>query len=165
MLSDLRNPTENRHLVSVRKYVGAERILYDLLAERTEDQSISHKKMPTYEEHCEFVRLHRYRGWYLVLDGKTPVGCVYLTRQHEIGVSIFKDHQGNGYGGFAVRDIMRMWKSAGVAFNANINPKNEKSISFFKHLGFNLIQYTFQHPVMPYKKTILHIPTYKKLVA
>lgn len=116
-------------------------ILYDLLLEREPHQSISHKAMPTLEDHAKFVRNHPYLAWFLIQVDGEYVGAIYLTQLKEIGVGIFKRFQGKGYGKEAVKKIMSSYKGP---FLANINPQNQASINLFQRLGFNLIQYTYK---------------------
>ena len=57
--------------------------LYDLLLQRNSDANISHKKMPTYEEHVKFVRSQPYSKWYIIeIDGERAVSYTHL-RAHE----------------------------------------------------------------------------------
>jgi RimJ/RimL family protein N-acetyltransferase len=123
---------------------GAEDILYDLLKERDPAANISHQEMPTMEEHRAFVRKMPYRHWYLIQRIKKPewlVGAIYLTNQREVGIAIFKKHQGKGYGTEAMKLMME--KHPGK-FYANISPHNPKSVQFFKQFGIKLIQNTFE---------------------
>jgi len=134
-------------------------ILYEILQEREPNQSISHEKMPTREEHKSFVdRIHYlghcpYKAWYFVHQAETAteiypsclssvVGTAYLTNEREIGVSILKKYHRRGYGKSAVQLLMAM--HPGEEFLANINPLNEESIKFFEGLGFNHIQNTYR---------------------
>lgn len=128
-------------LESVYRHTNSVAVLYRLLEERTPEQSISHKKMPSYKEHMDFVESRPYRAWYLALVDKVPVGAVYLTMNREIGVFIFKAEQGKGYGEMAVKLLIEKWPGR---FLANINPKNEASIALFGKIGFNLIQHTYE---------------------
>jgi RimJ/RimL family protein N-acetyltransferase len=115
--------------------------LYALLAERTPEQSISHKAMPTMEEHIAFVDSVPYEAWYIVLDDlEDAVGACYLSKQREIGVSIFKAWRGMGYGKWAVQELMRLHPGK---FLANVAPTNPVSAHMFARLGFNLIQHTY----------------------
>lgn len=117
-------------------------LLYNLLAERTAEQSISHREMPTYQAHCAFVRSDQYLAWYWIEVDMQPVGTVYLTELREIGISIFKVHQGNSYGADAVKLLMERHPGK---FLANIAPGNQKSIDLFAKLGFSHIQNTYAH--------------------
>jgi RimJ/RimL family protein N-acetyltransferase len=114
-------------------------LLYQLLQERTPEQSISLKSMPTFTEHCEFVRGHPYTNWY-VIYAPYPVGAIYLSKQREIGIAILNEHQRKGYGAAAVLELMRAHPGR---FLANINPHNSASIAFWKRLGFEQIQVTY----------------------
>jgi RimJ/RimL family protein N-acetyltransferase len=134
-------------LVSVYedRAISAVQLLFTLLQERTPAQSISHKAMPTFEQHVSFVMSRPYDdNWYLVhIEGVGAVGCVYLTPQREIGVSILRKHQGQGYGTRAVQELMDAFH--GRQFLANINPANAASIAMFARLGFNHIQNTYAY--------------------
>lgn len=110
-------------------------MLYKLLAEREPHQSISHKRMPTYREHEDFVCSVPYAEWYMVMDGDTAVGAVYLTKAREIGIGIFKAYQGNKFATQAIGEVMR--RHGPGKFFANINPKNQASVALFNSLGFD----------------------------
>lgn len=117
------------------------KLLYDLLKERAPEQSISHMEMPSLDQHWDFVRNHPYAAWYEVRLDDFIVGAIYLTKQKEIGISIFRDYQHKGYGARAVRMLMEMHKGP---FLANINPANEASAHMFRKIGFGLIQHTYR---------------------
>ena len=115
--------------------------LYNLLEERKPISYISHKKMPTYEEHVNFVKSSPYSKWYIIeVDGKRA-GTIYLTKQNEIGIFLNEGLQEKGIGSNALNVLIG--KNPGLRYLANINPENKKSIKFFKKLGFTLIQYTY----------------------
>lgn len=129
-------------LYEVEHFVGAGRVLYDLLAERKEHESISHKQMPVWDEHMAFVRSKPYAHWYVVVIDGVRVGAVYLTHQREIGVSIFNLFRNKGYGRRAIETMMALHPGK---FLANVAPGNQKSIDLFAKLGFNHIQNTYAH--------------------
>jgi len=118
------------------------RFLYDLLMERNPRANISHKKMPTYNEHVSFVSAKPYSKWYVILYRVNKVGSIYLTSQNEIGIFIKKSFQNKQIGNIALRKLIQ--KNPKKRYLANVNPKNKKSIRFFKNSGFKLIQYTFE---------------------
>lgn len=127
-------------LIDVYKHPNAYTILWELLQERTPEQSISHKEMPSWGRHCVFVESHPYIAWYLI-EVDEIVGAVYLTRMDEIGIFIFKEHHGKGYGTQAVKMLME--KHPRDKFLANMNPENYKSSGMFRKLGFKHIQNTY----------------------
>ena len=118
------------------------RFLYDLLMERNPKANISHKKMPTYNEHVKFVSSKPYPKWYIILCDVNRAGSIYLTSQNEIGIFIKKSFQNKQIGDIALRKLIQ--KNPKKRYLANVNPKNKKSICFFKNHGFKLIQYTFE---------------------
>ena len=116
--------------------------LYNLLKERNPQSNISHKKMPSYNQHIKFVNSHPYTKWYIIEKGDVEVGSVYLSKQNEIGIFLKKKFQNQGIGDEALDLIIK--RNPRKRYLANINPKNKKSISFFKKNKFRLIQYTFE---------------------
>jgi RimJ/RimL family protein N-acetyltransferase len=120
---------------------NAARILYRLLEERPEYANISHKSMPTWEQHVEFKARHPYQSWMLIEVDDEIVGAIYLSRQDEIGIGIFNAHQGKGHASRAIALLMR--ERGPRRFLANIAPANEPSHKLFEKLGFRLIQHTY----------------------
>lgn len=151
-------------LIPISEHPDHAKILWDLLAERTPEQSISHKGMPTWEEHLAFVERMapipatefgsdvyyaeirfgepRYQDWYLVEVDGAVVASIYLSGcRNEIGVSVFREFRGRGHGSEAVRLITQKFGPA--KYLANINPANEPSRKMFEKLGFKKIQETY----------------------
>ena len=118
------------------------KFLFDLLKERDLRVNISHKKMPTYNEHTKFIKSKPYSKWYIILKSKQKIGSIYLSKNDEIGIFLSKKFQGKNVGNFALNELMK--KNPRKRFLANVSPKNKKSMEFFKKNGFKLIQYTFE---------------------
>jgi RimJ/RimL family protein N-acetyltransferase len=121
--------------------------LYDLLKERLGDDTvnISHEKMPSWQQHVDFVCNEPYLYHDMIVNDEDPkqvLGTLYVTHDNEIGIFIFKVHQGKGYAREAVTAILDAYPCE--EFYANVNPKNTKSIEFFERLGFRLIQQTYK---------------------
>ena len=128
-------------LVPVGKERKAVDILYTLLCEREPSESISHKSMPTLDEHRRFVQSHPYFFWALIKVDDDYVGSVYITKQREIGIAVLREQRQHGYAKEAIRLAMKKWPGR---FLANINPSNKKSIDLFSKLGFAHIQNTYE---------------------
>ena len=118
------------------------RFLYNQLKERDSTVNISHKKMPTYLEHSKFILSNTYSKWYIIMNKNKKIGNVYLTKTNEIGIFILKSNENKGIGKKVLEKIMEM--NPRSRYLANVNPKNKKSLNFFKKNGFKLIQYTFE---------------------
>jgi RimJ/RimL family protein N-acetyltransferase len=131
-------------LVDVYKEIKKSRLavgfLYNLLKERDPVANISHREMPTFDQHTDFVDSLPYKAWYIVFSGDEPIGATYLTYENEIGISILKAYQGKHYGEMVVCLLMDM--HPGKKFLANIAPGNAWSIAMFEGLGFKTIQLT-----------------------
>lgn len=131
---------------------GAEEFLYKLLAERPPEASISHKEMPTIEQHRAFITRRPYRAWYLVEnEAGIYVGCVNATHQNEIGVAISLEHQRKGYALAALEKLLGTLAPLDPVpsqrrgtFIANVLPTNMASQALFKSLGGNLVQFTYE---------------------
>jgi len=132
------------NLISIYDIDQRHDILYRLLEERTPEQSISHKSMPTMTEHVEFVDSEPYFVWCFIQAVDVGiVGTVYLTKDKEIGIAVFKDYQRNGYARKAIQLVIAAQPGRLLA---NINPKNTASIELFKSFGARHIQQTFEIP-------------------
>ena len=116
--------------------------LFKLLKERNPSENISHKKMPTYKKHVKFISSKPYKKWYIIKYQNKKVGSIYLTDRNEIGIFIKKEFQVKNIGTKAIKSLMK--KDSRIRYLANINPKNIKSIKFFKKNGFKLIQHTYE---------------------
>ena len=116
--------------------------LYELLKERDPRANISHKKMPSFKQHIKFVLSRPYSKWYVIVESEKDVGSIYLTKNNEIGIFIKKNVQGKGIGFNALKLLIE--KNPRDRYLANVNPKNDKSIQFFKNNGFKLIQHTYE---------------------
>jgi len=131
-------------LQPITRVKEAPHILYRLLATRSKQVNISHRKMPSYAQHLAFLKRRPYKAWYLLHAPSLGfVGSVYLSKGDEIGIFLFKEYQGKGFGREAAALLMAKHRKI-KRFIANINPKNERSILFFKEMGFIHIQNTYE---------------------
>ena len=116
--------------------------LYELLKERDSRANISHKKMPSIKQHEKFIQSKPYSKWYIIQNYNKEVGSIYLSKNNEIGIFLIKKNQSKGIGFNALKLLME--KNPKIRYLANVNPKNKKSIEFFKKNGFKLIQHTYE---------------------
>ena len=119
--------------------------LFDLLKQREGTVNISHKSLPDWEEHLQYVKKHDYQSWDIIWVENTRVGNIYLTKNDEIGIFIDKKSQSKGYGTEALDEFMK--KNGKKRYLANINPTNYKSIQFFGKHGFTHIQNTYHKKI------------------
>jgi RimJ/RimL family protein N-acetyltransferase len=124
------------------------KVLWELLEQRPAENNISHREMPTMAQHCRFVANAPYEFWGLIDVDHHIIGAIYLSKPggpsvlgNEIGIDIFRVHQGKGYGAQAVKLLMEMHGPR--RYVANTAPGNEASQALFKSLGFKLCQYTY----------------------
>ena len=119
--------------------------LFDLLKQREGTVNISHKSLPDWEEHIQYVKKHDYQSWDIIWVENTRIGNIYLTKNNEIGIFIDKKLQFHGYGSKALEEFMK--KNGKKRYLANINPTNYKSIQFFRKHGFIHIQNTYHKKI------------------
>jgi RimJ/RimL family protein N-acetyltransferase len=118
--------------------------LYDIMQQRMAEPqcNISHRKMPTWDEHVRFYMCRPYHAWYIVLVDDIKAGTCYLTEKNEIGIHLIPEYRGKGLGGQIVNELIRLYPRK--QYLANISPDNEFSQRMFEKLGFKLIQYTYE---------------------
>ena len=61
-------------------------VLYELLKKR--EFSISHRQIPSYMEHREFVIGNPYRAWFLIKNSEDYIGSLYLKEDNSIGINV-----------------------------------------------------------------------------
>jgi len=118
------------------------RFLYELLKEREPSTNISHRKLPTFSEHVNFVLSKPYSKWYIIYYGKSKSGSIYLSKQNEVGIFIKKLFVRKEIATNALNLLMKL--NHRERFLANINPKNKKSVKFFKKNKFKILQHTYE---------------------
>ena len=119
--------------------------LYGLLKEREGIVNISHKELPPFSEHEQFVKSSPYPYWDIILLNNERIGNIYLSNRDELGIFISKDFQSQGAGSIALQKFMK--KVGKKRYLANINPTNYKSIQFFGKHGFTHIQNTYHKKI------------------
>lgn len=116
--------------------------LYELLEERDYRDNISHKKMPAFNQHVNFVLSKPYSKWYIIFNDDKKIGSIYITKQNEIGLHFRNSEWKEKFVEMAIRLLIE--KNQKEKYLININPKNKKMLNFFKNKGFQLIQYTYE---------------------
>lgn len=136
-------------LVDVYQSPHASAVLYQLLAERPKENFISHEKMPTLEEHEQFIASRPFRLWFLIEVEEFTVGAIEVTDLNEIGIAIFLKCQRWGYATQALNLFLSTHEPLPAIaakrngkWLANISTGNAGSKKFFKKLGFTPLQET-----------------------
>ena len=83
------------------------KFLFELLKERDPRANISHKKMPSYNEHLKFIKSKPYTKWYIILKSKDRIGSIYLSKNDEIGIFLSKKYQGKSIGNDALIELIQ----------------------------------------------------------
>lgn len=143
---------------------GALEFLYELMKEREPEINISHRALPSFEQHRQFVTRRPYRFWYLIeFYAEVPedaiagfiapvfAGYISATHDNQIGIVLRKDFRAHGIGPAAVRALINVHRPNPAepsirtgTWIANIAPANERSRRMFEGLGFRKIQETFE---------------------
>ena len=118
------------------------RFLYDLLKERNSKINISHKRMPTWEEHVRFVKSKPYSKWYIIYNKDEKIGSIYLSKQSEIGIHLLKKYEKESIHLESIKKLMLL--NSKIKFRANVSPKNKNYIMLFEKLGFEMVQHTYE---------------------
>ena len=118
------------------------KFLYELLLQRKKIVNISHKKMPTYEEHVKFIESEPYSKWYIIQIDDKKIGSIYLTKENEIGIHFFTQYEESERFQNVIKEFFL--KEPREKFFMNVSPKNEKYIDLAKKLGFHLVQHTYE---------------------
>lgn len=101
---------------------GDDGFLYELLKERTPEQTISFT-MPTWEEHLDYIDSRPYYDWCIIEHNNERIGTIYLARDNSMGYFLKKEYIGKGYGTLAIKEMVK--RNPRNYYYANINPLNE----------------------------------------
>jgi N-acetylneuraminate synthase len=127
-----------------------EMTLYKLLAERK--FNISHNKMPSIDEHKEFVRSHPYRAWWLIHDSinsSNVLGSVYVSFDNSLGLNIDLDKI-SFTASFFTQKIKKLISPVNPKpskiysdFYYNVSPNNQDLINWLVEAGYYKSQISF----------------------
>ena len=118
------------------------RFLYDLLEKRNPDVNISHKQMPTLEEHKKFVLSKPYSNWYIIKKNTESIGAIYLSKNDEIGISILDNFEFDKIAKRSFEILMEL--NPRKRYLANVSPKNKNSQKFLERNGFEGLEYVYE---------------------
>ena len=116
--------------------------LYQLLKNKDPNSNISHKKMPTYDEHVEFVMSKPYTIWYVIECDKKNVGAIYLSKHDEIGISINNNYEYKDIAKPALKSLMEL--NPRKRYLVNVGPKDTKAQEFLLKNGFSGLEYVYE---------------------
>lgn len=120
--------------------------LFELLKNKSHE--ISHSKMPTYDEHLEFVINYPYRFWYIIKKSNSFIGSVYLTYENTIGLNLNSPNKKDYIA--TIKLITNIHKPLppkksvrSKYFQINANPNNDLLIKAIKSIEMIHIQNTY----------------------
>ena len=110
------------------------KLLYKQLKLRT--YSISHNKLPSFEEHEIFVKKNPYRSWFFIKKGNDYIGSLYLTNDNVIGINLISENIQDYVE--AIKIVLKVAKPLkgeksirSKYFLINANPKNENLLKAY----------------------------------
>ena len=140
---------DKNHLLGMNSNVKLKQVtkndmlfLYELLKNKDPSTNISHKKMPSYDEHVEFVMSKPYTNWYIIECDKKNVGSTYLSKRDEIGISINEGYEFDQIAKTALKLLIKL--NPRKRYLANTSPKDVRSQEFFLKNGFNGFEYVYE---------------------
>ena len=116
--------------------------LYDLLKTRDSRANISHKKVPSYDEHVHFILSNPYTIWYIIEYEGKKIGSVYLSKHDEIGISLVDNSLYDKIGKSIIKLLIK--NNPRKHYLAKVSPRNKKLQNFFVNNGFTGLEYTYE---------------------
>ena len=116
--------------------------LYDLLKNKDPNANISHKKMPTYDEHIKFVLSKPYTNWYVIEYDEKNAGAIYLSKRDEIGISISNDYEYEQIAKTAIKLLIEL--NPRKRYLVNVSPKDIRTQEFLLKNGFSGLEYVYE---------------------
>ena len=116
--------------------------LYELLKNKDPNANISHKKMPTYDEHIKFVLSKPYTYWYVIEYDEKNAGAIYLSKRDEIGISISNDYEYEQIAKTAIKLLIEL--NPRKRYLVNVSPKDIRTQEFLLKNGFSGLEYVYE---------------------
>ena len=109
---------------------------------------ISHKILPSKQEHSDFVSKHPYLAWYLIYKNKHLIGSVYLQTDNSIGIDLIEYYENEILSVFKYiknnhKPLPSIKSVRGDEFFMNVSSKNTNLIKILKNLDKYEIQRSF----------------------
>ena len=121
--------------------------LYKLLKNR--EFNISHKKLPSYDEHKKFVQSNPYKEWYLIYQNSEVLGTFYIQFDNSIGLNIDKPtlrlvRQISNYINNNFKINPPVPSKVPPYFFINIAESNKRMLNILKGIGCSPLQVSFK---------------------
>ena len=128
----------------------------DLLFEHLENKKypISHVKLPSYEEHLEFVLSSPYRFWFFIEKDDQCLGNCFISYENCIGLNILSNKK-EDYAMVLKKIFKRFSPLPGIKskrsryFHVNSNPNNQTLKKALASLEMDLIEETYIKKILP----------------
>lgn len=146
-ICDIKLNMKLKNIIFKKVSISDADFLFELLKFRNSKNNISHKKMPSFLEHVNFIKKNNYANWYVIFLNKEKIGSIYLTKINEIGLHLKNEFEKNKVKKDELEKIILnklIQKHPKNRYLVNVNPKNKNRIMLLKKYKFELLQYTFE---------------------
>ena len=121
--------------------------LYELLKIR--EYSISHKKMPSFQSHKNFVLNNPYSQWFILKYDEVYVGSLYINMDNSVGIHFLTEYRHiaiNYLKSFEDRfkPLKGIPSIRSKFFSFNISPKDNYMAELLIENGYQVKQVTYQ---------------------
>ena len=126
-----------KNLVKLKEVTeGNAEFLYEMLKERNPTINVTHKKLPLFNKHLEFIKSKPYDAWYIIEIKSKPVGHIYIDNESRIGWFIKKEFKGFGFVIPAFDELKTLHKRKN--YLGKVNPNNFEAQNLLTKLKFVL---------------------------
>ena len=123
------------------------KFLYELLKLR--DYAISHKEIPSFQSHKNFVFNNPYRDWFILRYNKVNVGTLYISMDNSVGLHLLKEYRNIAI--IYLKSYEERFKPLeglpsvrSKFFSFNISPKNKYMAELLAENGYHITQVSYQ---------------------
>ena len=151
--------TKHLSLIQVNCSSSHVKTLFNILKKRKFILSISHIKLPKYEEHKKFVFSNPYRYWFLIEKSKKNLGSFFITRNNEISINLIKYDEKLyieilNFILTKIKPLKAISSKRSSDFICNISPNNKLLQKTLKKIRSEKIQETYKLNNLVYEKFI-----------
>jgi len=112
------------------------KFLYEMLKERDSIINVTHKKLPSFAQHLQYIKSQPYDAWYIILVESKKVGHIEIFSDDRIGWFLKKEFKGFGFVIPAFEELKKLHKRE--KYIGKVNPKNFEAQNLLIKLKFIL---------------------------
>jgi len=142
-----------KDIITIKKVEDEDiEFLYEMLKERDSRINVSHKELPTFQQHKKFVKSKPCDGWYIIMAQEKKVGHIQIYNDDRIGWFIKNEYKRLGFVIPAFEKLKKIHPRE--KYLGKVNPDNLEAQNLLIKLNFVLKETFPNYLLFEYKMKI-----------